>query len=291
MNELMERIAKTVPLVLAGLYVMGFLIVALHLGRYGVSSLDLVKLQYLAAGFWFGCVFVVFYGITLPLTVHISEFISQRARSAFWRRSEVGALVGSVVAGPGMVAILTLLTRVIPWLVRTFGSSDAIERNQQVAEDFNSVRFLLLSVIAFDILLRVWLYLRAKARESSRGEYNARYFWRLSTPFPVLAFLFCALLFVRDVYPNISFALGGGQPRHVVFWLGSGTTSDSFLERDGTTPYTVPYELLLETQNSLVVVSPKDGQRAVEFDKKAVGAVVVLGKRSKPGKLFPNPKN
>jgi hypothetical protein len=288
MNNLVERIAKTVPLILAGLYLVGFLIVALHLGRYGVSSLDLVKLQYLAAGFWFGCVFVVFYGFSTPLSLHVSEFIRYRAQGGFWRRSEVGALAGAIVTGPILIAVLMSLVRVIPWLVRTFGSSVAIELNQRVAYDIYSMRFLMLSVVGFDILLRVWLYLRAKARESSSGEYDTRYFWRLCTPFPVLAFLFCAVLFTRDVYPTISFSLGGGQPRQVVFWLGSGTTPDSFLERDGTSPYTVPYELLLETQNSLVVISPKDGQRAVEFDKKAVGAVVVLGKGPKPGKLFPN---
>jgi len=95
-----------------------------------------------------------------------------------------------------------------------------------------------------------------------------------------MALLSCALIFATTVYPRIAFSLGGGQSRQVVFWLSSGAGSDSFLERDGTTAYTVPYELLLANGNSLVV-SPKDNQRAIEFDRKVVGAMVVLGKRPK----------
>jgi hypothetical protein len=56
MNEQVERVAKTLPVALAGLYVVGFLIVALHLSGYGASSLDLIKIQYLTAGFWFGSI-------------------------------------------------------------------------------------------------------------------------------------------------------------------------------------------------------------------------------------------
>ena len=76
--------------------------------------------------------------------------------------------------------------------------------------------------------------------------------------------------------------VGVGQARQVVFWLGpvSGISSDSVLERDCSNPeYTVTYELLLENENSLVVISPKGGQKAIEFDRKAVGAVILLGER------------
>ena len=43
------------PLGLAAVYVLGFVVVGLHLAGYGASSLDLIKAQYLAAGFWFCC--------------------------------------------------------------------------------------------------------------------------------------------------------------------------------------------------------------------------------------------
>jgi hypothetical protein len=77
-------------------------------------------------------------------------------------------------------------------------------------------------------------------------------------------FLVSTGLFATKVYPRIWFSLGGGQARQVVFWLGpvSGIASDSVLERDRSNPeYTVTYELLLENENSLVVISPKGGRR------------------------------
>jgi hypothetical protein len=281
MNDQVERVAKTLPLALAGLYVVGFLIVALHLAGYGASSLDLIKIQYLAAGFWFGCVFVFFFGMTAPVRSLVSEFIHHRAQGAFWRNSGLRGLAGAMVADPVMVMTGVLVFRFNQRFGPTFGSQEFTERSQQLTELGHSLRFLVLSLIGFDITLRIWFCLKERARDSSIREYRTRYYWRASALFVVLGLLFCTTFFARDVYPTIPFSFGGGQPRQVVFWLGSGTTTDSFLEREGTTPYTVPYQLLLENENSLVVVSPKDGQRAIEFDRKAVGAVVVLGKRPK----------
>ena len=139
---------------------------------------------------------------------------------------------------------------------------------------------LTLTVVIFDITLRIWAYLREKARESP--SYTARYYWRLFTFVAVLAFTSCVRNFTEYVYPQIPFSLGGGQPRQVVFWLGSDKSADSFLERDSASAYTVPYELLVVNENSFVVISPKDGQQAIEFDRKAVNAMVVLGKRAGP---------
>jgi hypothetical protein len=38
-------------------------------------------------------------------------------------------------------------------------------------------------------------------------------------------------------------------------------------------------ELLVESETSFTVISTKDGQRAIEIDRKSVGAITVLGKR------------
>jgi hypothetical protein len=52
-QDLFERAGKLLQLVLAALYLAGFMVVALHLAGYGVSSLDVFKIQYLAA--WHFC--------------------------------------------------------------------------------------------------------------------------------------------------------------------------------------------------------------------------------------------
>jgi hypothetical protein len=215
--------------------------------------------------------------VTIPLGFLLAEAINHRAQGAFWRRRETGALAGAVVAGPALVLAFWTIVLITTRLARFLGSDKIIEINQRLDEQIHSMLLFVFCMIGFDIMLRSCLYLRENVRESSSHQYMSRYFWRASTLLVVFAFLSCVKIFALTVYPTISFSFGGGQPRQVVFWLGSGT--DSHLERDGVNPYTVPYELLLENENSLVVISPKDGQRAIEFDRKAVGAVVVLGKR------------
>jgi hypothetical protein len=276
-----ERVGKVLPLALAGLYLVGFLIVALHLAGYGASSLNLIRIQYLAAGFWFGCILVLFFGITTPVSSSLSERANRGAKSAFWALGGATGLAVVALVDVFMFATLGLMAYFTPRISSTFGSEKIIEGSLRAVSLAHSMRFLVLGLIIFDITLRRWHYLKEKGQgPSSRGLYLLQS-WRMFQFFVVAVFMLCIQLFARDVYPTISFSLGGGKPRQVVFWLGTSTASDSLLERDHSNPYTVPYELLLENENSIVVVSQKDGQRAIEFDRKAVNAVIVLGKRPK----------
>jgi hypothetical protein len=59
----------------AALYLTGFMVVALHLAGYGASSLDLSKIQYLAAGIWFGFILILFFGIEILLRVFLGSFL------------------------------------------------------------------------------------------------------------------------------------------------------------------------------------------------------------------------
>jgi hypothetical protein len=128
--------------------------------------------------------------------------------------------------------------------------------------------------------LRGWLKERAKESETWINLWMAALV--NSTVVILGAMLSCAIVFSDSLYRVIPFSLGGGEPRQVVFWLGTGTgNSSSFLKRDGENPYSIPYQLLMESEGALVVVSPEEGQRAIELDRKAVGAFAVLGKRPK----------
>ena len=71
-----ERYLKLFPLGLGTIYIVGFLVVALELAGYGTSPLELVKIQYLAAGFWCGLVVLTYYGLTTLFRSLYSELIS-----------------------------------------------------------------------------------------------------------------------------------------------------------------------------------------------------------------------
>jgi hypothetical protein len=279
-HDQVERVAKTLPVALAGIYVIGFLIVALHLAGYGTSSLDLFKIQYLAAGFWFGAAFVFFFVITLPLNSRLNER-HHGGKSVFWADGGLRTLAAVAVTDIFMLVAFAVLTYLTPRILSIFSSEMISKGTQRVTELAHSVQFLVLGLIIFDVALRLWDYLRKRERESQGREVSIRQSWWIFGYLVVPIFVLCIELFARDVYPTIPFSFGGGQPRQVVFWLGPALgTADSFLERDSSNPaYTVQYELLLENENSLVLISRKNNQRAIEFDRKAVGAVIVRGKR------------
>jgi len=289
-----ERAGKLLPLVLAVLYLTGFMVVALHLAGYGASSLDLFKIQYLAAGIWFGFVLILFFGIEILLRVFLGSFFDGLSpKGGFLRFSNYETLkdgfattVISLLWLAGLLIVVVLARKSNP--------------GGGVIIFLYDCRYLLLSLVALDICVRLLLILSRKRHRSSEtedeinerlsrepgavfAEWGFKYLKVLMAVTAVgILFLVSTGLFATKVYPRIWFSLGGGQARQVVFWLGpvSGTASNSVLERDLSNPeYTVTYELLLENENSLVVISPKSGQKAIVFDRKAVGAVILLGER------------
>jgi hypothetical protein len=50
--EFIESLSKAFAVGLGLLYLLGFLVVASYLSRYGVASFDVLQLQYLIAGIW-----------------------------------------------------------------------------------------------------------------------------------------------------------------------------------------------------------------------------------------------
>src|SRR5713101_6632881 len=283
MNLDFDRVAKLLPVGLAAIYVVGFLVVALHLATYGASPLELFKVQYLAAGFWCGMAFVAYYGLTLPVRSGLYLGVAEQGVRHFWQRGFLARLVPSLIVNGmflGFALWVAYLFRRLPRLfeaLRGAGSPGEVLGLREA-----SWLPLVALLAAFSIVLEVHLSLKEESKEPREYQRWRRYFSQWAAIFAVMLFFSCVISFSRDVYPKIPFSLGGGHPRSVLFRLSQGVSqADSFLVRDGDGPYTIPYELLLENEGSLVVVSPKDGERAIEFDRKAVTAVIVLGKSSR----------
>lgn len=269
------------PLGLAAVYVLGFVIVGLHLAGYGASTLDLIKAQYLAAGFWFCFALFAYFG-ALKVVRSVMEFLPRRKRLPGFRQvGEARQRLSLSLLANFLMAIwiggILFTARHVP-MARFREVNDAIWQIGLVSLAFA------LSMAFLDISyhLRNWFRERAKDESGSRDTWTVA--WAGATFFLVVVFLLSVKTFAITIYRVIPFSLGGGEPRQVIFWLGPTTNppQDSFVQRDGSNPYSVAYELLVENENSFVVISPKDGQRAIEFDRKSVGAVIVLGKRRGP---------
>lgn len=278
MRDYLKIAKEWLPLSLAAAYFLGFVIVGLHLAGYGASSLDLIKVQYLAAGFWFCFSCLAYFGALKGLRLLSGVSRRRHQRPGFHQGDRLGDFISSLSANVVVVAVW-----VFGWLMlRYFFGSVGVDKDLSA-----TIRRYLLSWLPFLImmaLLDVSIQLKGWSGKRMEEEHRSLDIWSttwgITTIYAITFSLVCIFSFAILAYRTIPFSLGGGQPRQVVFWLGSGDEpSKSFLERDGTTTYSVPYELLVESESSLVVVSPKDGQRAIEFDRKSVGAMVVLGKR------------
>ncbi|MGB8476789.1 MAG: hypothetical protein WCE61_22130, partial [Candidatus Acidiferrum sp.] len=104
-HDRLERVTKALPLVLAGLYVAGFIIVALRLAGYGASSLDLFRIQYIAAGFWFSITAAIFFTFSASVCPLAKQLVFQTPPKAFglgWRfqtKELIAAIVGDFAVG------------------------------------------------------------------------------------------------------------------------------------------------------------------------------------------------
>jgi hypothetical protein len=272
-HDRIERVAKALPVVFAALYLAGFIIVAFRLAGYGTSPLDLFRIQYVAAGFWFGIACSVFFIFAAALRPIVGQYLFQKvqytSRRKFLERVEARELAGAIIGNSFLVGMFTAI----------FFMGERIQ--QHLPEQFRKSPphffWFLLTVACVDVSMRAWLLYKSRQDEGIP--------WSYGVHFCVLALavsvMFSLRIFARDVYPTVPFPIGGGQTRQVLFWLGPQSTSaaTAFLERDGSSEYTISYELLLENESSYVVISPKDNQRSIEFERKAVEAMVVLGKR------------
>jgi hypothetical protein len=271
-HDQIERAAKALPLALAGLYVAGFIIVAFRLAGYGASSLDLFRIQYVAAGFWFGVFCSIFFIFSDACRRVMGQYLFQRiqhtARRKLLERIEARELAGAIAGDCFLVAVAAGISFV--------GSKIQQRLAVGVRPTPPHLFWFFLTVASMDVSIRAWLFYKSKQEEEGiPWAYNVNF----CVLFLAISVMFSLQIFALSIYPALPFPVGGGQTREVVFWLGPHSTA-AFLERDGDSGYTVPYELPLENENSFVVISPKDNQRSIEFDRKVVEGMVVLGKRS-----------
>jgi len=273
------KLAKEhLPLGLAGVYVLGFIVVGIHLAGYGASTLDLIKVQYLAAGFWFCGLSGIYFGFLRLLRIAVKAMERTIQRPSFRPESGTGELLFSIFSNVFIVCVVILPVWVMHRLPHWGEFGNRFDLVWQYVRF--SIPFLIsLGILDFALHLTDWFKMRV---------FKEHYFGDAWIPVWVSSYFLilgvsinCVLSFSTLTYRTISFSLGGGQPRQVIFWLGKqATPSDSVLERsDPNSGYSIPYELLVENEASLVVISPKDNQRAIELDRKTVSAVVILGKR------------
>lgn len=258
-NELsfFESLSKLFAAALGFLYLLGFLVVASHLSRYGVSSFAVLQLQYLIAGIW-----ALGPPLLLASLMYAERRFSERAAPEVtgefnWRRFAIS----SVASGIPLILLLISLS-IIP-------------------NGFESmtwricVRLFLFYWAMVSCAQLFWMSRKAATEKETwwmNRSHAAPYYLALM----LMIVLFYALWFSLRVYPLIPFSWGGGKPLTVAFIEGEKKMPDEIQKADRFAKRSIPYELLLATDKSFVVVSPSDKERSVEISRDSVAGIVVL---------------
>lgn len=256
---ILESLSKFLALALAVLYLVGFLVVASYLLRYGVSSFSVLQLQYLIAGAW----------VIGPPTLYTwirdttSRFELRAAPDPkgtgifSWPRFVLALFFSGIPGG-----IFLILLAIIPNFFEnlTWGIGWRI----------------LLFYIAMTWIAQLFWISRKRDPEKETKWVNRTHAAPFYLAFLLVIVIGYAVWFSIRIYPLIPFSLGGGRPLTVVFIEGDKKMPDEIQRPDPASKRSIPYQLLLSTDHYYVVISPSEGERSMEVSRESVAGIVVL---------------
>lgn len=253
--SLIESLSKVFAVALGILYLVGFLVVASYLSRYGVSSFSVLHLQYLIAGFW-----VLGPPVILASITYASRRFDERAAPAVegkfnWRRFAISSLFTGTPSALFMVIVFAI---------------------PNVSENMTwgmSIRLFLFYLAMLNCAGFFWTSRQATEETWWINRSHAAPFYLALLLMIVVSY---ALWFSVRIYPLIPFSLGGGRPLTVVFIEGEKKMPDEIEKTDRSAKRSIPYKLLISTDRYYVVVSPSPKERSLEISRDVVAGMVVL---------------
>jgi hypothetical protein len=240
-------------------YSLGFLVVARHLSRYGVSTFSVLQTQFLVAGIW-----TVAPLIAIEVVLRTAGRFSDKAYNfsmSSRRRFYLIPTITGISTGL-LIGVLSILLEGFEGFTWKLGVRLWLS-------------YLLLAGSA-DLAWMSW-----KSAENSERWWANRY----ATPFYgtvlCLGVVLYALNFAAWIYPLIPYSLGGGRPRTIVFLSGEKPLPTGLI-KDNSSERSVPYKLLTETDKSYVVISPNQNEESILINRDAVQGIVVLKESHAP---------
>jgi hypothetical protein len=200
--SLMESLSKFFAVLLGILYLLGFLIVAIHLSKYGVSSFSVLQLQYLIAGLWLLGLPVLF-GCAVVASRVFEERLTPDVEGQFnWRRFLINGSFGGAIT---VLFIILLLS--IPNL------ADDLTRGIILG-------LLLFEVVIMNLAQMFWISWRQTTSSKNTWLLNCS----AAAPFYLVVLAIVVLLyatwFSKHLYPLIPFSLGGWKAADHCFHRG-----------------------------------------------------------------------
>src|SRR6267378_1016837 len=279
-GKTIDLVVKATAIALSVLYIFGYFVVSLRLAEFGIHSVALLRIQYLAAGFFsLGPLFLIYLLSALARSGFEKLFVGESRLgplpASTWPRIR-SVCVALLRIGWGLLQILIIAGMVIDGIASIF-LPDAHE-NLLWRHPWIFIRLVRDSALTvFGIL---WVRRAMNLLKQEERGPNFKTASQVGLPLVFSAFFFLAYTkqFSQNVYPEIPLAVGGGRPASVVFLLKHDSTglNSAPVVRDKMSDRSIPYSLILETDNSYAVISKDSGERAVQFNREAVEGYVVM---------------
>jgi hypothetical protein len=242
-SERVDAYSHHIIQVTALLYVAGFVVATVYYSQFDVTSLALLRPQYVLAGFWF----------FLPLIIVASVFVLAYAYYQSWHVVEMDfpksrslrfAVICLSISGL-MMAVLAVTFALDPFLTKT--GRIRLNSAAWVGSHLIQVLSQTVPILGFGALL-LWAY-RDPGGPTWR---KVRIAGRLVGCSVLLVFALHYLQwFGTNVFPAIPQSIGGGQPLLVQFILkAEGQPGEQTLSE--------PWLLILEEPETYVIVLPTD---------------------------------
>lgn len=248
-------------------YLFGYLVVTIHLARFSVAPLDLIRVQYIAAGVWsvLPLIFLLFPFVFFAFSLDADRKKSEPGDRPLWRRLlTLGAQIVSALLGAlgASVAVIAVLNWASGGLMGGAGVDDIIMIIKFLG---GTCLFALLLVACGFTAWRSFADVDYTKPLSSFGDLIGGSCFALIEFVLMISYLF---YFASNMYGKIAAYLGGGASIPVVIGFKD---SDDHPDK-AKTIVSGPYELLATTERNLYVLRPNT-KKAIEISRDSVETI------------------
>ena len=238
----LENVLRIGTVLLAVNYLMGYLVVTIYLSRFGVSTFEVLKLQYLTAGFWLLLPYLVGMYMLAQYTVYRLKYRSKETRANFRSHLIMTSTLFLLAVVPFVNAILGRLNfpALLMYLLAPIG-------------------IILIFGLTIDIVITRDTYMRPLLVKVPELKSHFSFFnfaiYSICISGLILFLSGSLWLFAYTTYPLIPRSLGGGMPvRAKVITKGPNPLASSHPLDIVDSSNAIYGGLLLETSDEVVLV-------------------------------------
>ncbi len=249
-------------------YVIGLLILNLHVRKYGIYYLNFLQIEYVMVGMLWACLVGSMYCLLIAIFGRARQIYKTRERKAIFENI-VYLLLTLLVAYTCLVFVLNVLTEAET--VRYSGY-------------WKILGVLFLSAIGvFNVGSKVIELRTHLLSERAQRDKHSKFAQFFDIFYMTVLLVVILGIYSNSVFPKISATFGGGKPQKAQFLIKTDrmeTVKTMGLELQGDTPRVGPLEVVFEASDFFLIIPPQgftnDKIKAIRLNKDLIDAAFYL---------------